>query len=362
MRIHRGIVVDNKDPEKLGRVRVQVHNVTRGSDIETLHWANVVQSPSMGLLNGVGFSSVLRKGTNVYLIFEEDNHQFPLVIGTIVGHSETYDDENFRDPDGVYPKQDLKSISDYASQSVPKDSTDLKSDFIDGECGAKSWVEDTDQGYQHQQIFRTEAGHQVLFDNQEGKHRIEIRHSSGNAVIRIDPQGNISILNDAQCGIAIKSSGDIIVESKQNVRIRADENIVMECKDFSSHVSHDEKHIVENDSVEEVIGDTIKSYGGNFCSDIVGSCQMNSKGKTNITSYGEFLAGANNSKTTIKASNNIYLNTSSNISLNPGGKASIDGDLAVEGEVRSNGGLYTPDKIRSPDIRETGTGSASMVR
>ena len=361
MKLYRGIVVDNKDPEKMGRVRVQIHNLTRGSDIDTLPWAEVIQSTTTGVLNGIGYSSVMRKGTNVYVIFEEDNHRFPVVIGTIVGKSETYEDENFRDPDSVYPKQDLKSVSFYGSESVPNDTTDLKSDFISNECGAKSWVENTDQGYYHQQIFRTEAGHQILFDNQEGKHRLEIRHSSGNAVIRMDPQGNISILNDAQCGIAVKSSGDIIIESKQNVRIKADENIVMESKDFTNHVMHDEKHIVENDSVEEVIGDTIKSYCGNFCSDTSGTCQMNSNGKINLTSYGEFAAGSTNSKTTVTSSGNIYLNTHNNISLNPGGKTTIDSDVGISGTLIVNKRINSPDSIRSPDIHENSTPTATMV-
>lgn len=361
MKLYRGIVVDNKDPLKLGRVRVQIHNVTRGSDFETLYWANVIQSPTFGLLNGIGFSNVLRKGTNVYLIFEEDNHCFPVVIGTIVGQSETYEDVNFRDPDAVYPKKDLQKVSDYATESVPKDSTDLKSDFIDGECGAKSWVENTDQGYYHQQIFRTESGHQILFDNREGNHRIELRHASGNAVIRIDPQGNISILNDAQCGIAIKSSGDIIIESKQNVRIKADENIVMESKDFTNHVEHDEKHFVGNDSVEEVSGNTLKAYGGDYCSDTNGNTQINTAGDTNLTSNGKFTAGSTGAKTTVSSSGNIYLNTPSNISLNPGGRMSIDSNLDVSGEFIANGRINSPNSIRSPNIKESSTPNAQML-
>lgn len=362
MKIHRGIVVDNKDPEKMGRVRVQIHNVTRGSDIDTLPWAEVIQSPSTGLLNGVGYSSVLRKGTNVYVIFEEENHRFPVVIGTIVGKSETYEDENFRDPDAVYPKQDLKGVSFYGSQSIPSDTTDLKSDFITKECGAESWVENTDQGYYHQQIFRTEAGHQVLFDNQEGKHRIEIRHSSGNAVIRIDPQGNISIMNDAQCGIAVKSSGDIIIEAKQNVRIKADESIVMESKNFMNHVLQNEMHVVDGDCAEEVKGNTVKSNGGDFCSDINGSCQMNSMGKINLTSYGDFAAGSTNSKTTVTSSGNIYLNTPSNISLNPGGRTTIDSSVGMSGILTANGRINSHDSIRSPDIHESGTPTATMIK
>ena len=245
---------------------------------------------------------------------------------------------NFRDPDAVYPKKDLQKVSDYATESVPKDSTDLKSDFIDGECGAKSWVENTDQGYYHQQIFRTESGHQILFDNREGNHRIELRHASGNAVIRIDPQGNISILNDAQCGIAIKSSGDIIIESKQNVRIKADENIVMESK-----------------------GNTLKAYGGDYCSDTNGNTQINTAGNTNLTSNGKFTAGSTGAKTTVSSSGNIYLNTPSNISLNPGGRMSIDSNLDVSGEFIANGRINSPNSIRSPNIKESSTPNAQML-
>ena len=68
-KIYRGVVVDNKDPEKYGRVRVKLFGLNENEAIDNLPWAEVVQPNGFGLIGGVGLSAVLKQGTWVFVVY-----------------------------------------------------------------------------------------------------------------------------------------------------------------------------------------------------------------------------------------------------------------------------------------------------
>lgn len=99
----RGTVVDNQDDKKRGRCRVFVwgmhgdQNHPREFQQENfddkLPWAETMGSTAFGLSKGVGVSSVLQVGTSVWVMFEQNDLQCPIICGVFVGH----DGENMGD-------------------------------------------------------------------------------------------------------------------------------------------------------------------------------------------------------------------------------------------------------------------------
>lgn len=85
MSLLRGTVVDNQDPMKRGRCRVYVWGVHKKED-PNLPWAETAGSTMFGLHRGSGYSGVLQKGTTVWVQFEQNDIQCPIIVGVFVGH------------------------------------------------------------------------------------------------------------------------------------------------------------------------------------------------------------------------------------------------------------------------------------
>lgn len=88
---YRAVVENNVDPEKFGRVQVRVkgiHDDGDGVSASALPWAEVSGGTDFGLVNGVGITSVLRIGTMVWVFFNNDDFNYPIVFATIKGASD----------------------------------------------------------------------------------------------------------------------------------------------------------------------------------------------------------------------------------------------------------------------------------
>ena len=165
---YRGIVEDNNDPEKLGRVRVRVfgiHQEDSGVKTSDLPWAEVAGGTEFGLISGVGISSVLRKGTMVWVFFKEDDYNYPVVFATSKGNNTSKNPYGggFKDPDGVYPSRMGSDIHPNAQGSYTSLAT-----------------------------LETACGHLIELDDTAGNERIKVTHKTGSYIF-IDKDGNIFI-------------------------------------------------------------------------------------------------------------------------------------------------------------------------
>jgi hypothetical protein len=68
--MYRGQVLDNNDPDKLGRIKVNLFGLTDGIDAEDLPWAVPAYSIFTGSGIGYGFFAVPEIGTHVFVFFE----------------------------------------------------------------------------------------------------------------------------------------------------------------------------------------------------------------------------------------------------------------------------------------------------
>ena len=171
-----GIVTNNKDPDGLGRVKVQLPWL---ADDET-DWARVV-APSSGA--GRGFYWLPEVNDEVFVAFEHGDVQRPHVIG------------------GLWNSQD----------KPPKGNSDV----VDG------------SGNVTQRIIKSRSGHTITLDDTSGSGALTIADSSGNNVITIDTASN-KITLSAQGDLDLKAGGNVSVQAQGNCTINASGNCDIE--------------------------------------------------------------------------------------------------------------------------------------
>jgi Type VI secretion system/phage-baseplate injector OB domain/Gp5 C-terminal repeat (3 copies) len=86
---HEGVVKDNKDPDKLGRIKVKVKELTEGIDDKDLPWAIPLFAHVDGALGGDEFKRsgtffVPRIGTKVLVEYQDGDPHHPIYSGYTV--------------------------------------------------------------------------------------------------------------------------------------------------------------------------------------------------------------------------------------------------------------------------------------
>ena len=132
-----GVVEDNNDPDKLGRVKVRAygHHSKSLNDIplELLPWATVMGSTLDTSMQGVGNFSTLKPGTWIVGFFlDAEERQQPVVIGTIKGkpNAAPNKDIGFNDPSEINPQ-----TKKWSGHGTDKDNNDMTTEtqFIESD-------------------------------------------------------------------------------------------------------------------------------------------------------------------------------------------------------------------------------------
>ena len=88
--LYIGVIEDRNDPLKLGRCKVRViglhtHEVSKLPTAD-LPWAIPMQPTTSAALSGIGTTPLgLVEGTNVIVMFQDEDKQFPIILGSIGG-------------------------------------------------------------------------------------------------------------------------------------------------------------------------------------------------------------------------------------------------------------------------------------
>jgi hypothetical protein len=155
---YRGIVVDNKDPEQLGRLRLLVPSVFGGTPDDAQADDDLVTDwawPCVmaGGLADQGSFFIPDIGAKVWVEFEEGNLDCPLWVGT------------------VWAKPSSGS-------EIPKE--------------AKNMVGNKPE----RRVLKTSSGHVLQFCDTKGKETITLQHKSG-AMLHFDEKGSVTIKLDS---------------------------------------------------------------------------------------------------------------------------------------------------------------------
>lgn len=194
-------VVDNEDPELLGRIRVQFDwQSTYGGDMIT-PWLRIVHPYAGG---GKGFSFIPEIGEEVMVLFAGGNPDKPFVLGTLFNGS----------PEGI---------------------TDPK------------WLQDSNHANQIKAI-RTRNGH-----------TIEIHDEGNDGYIRIydnEKENYILTFSTDEKLIKLESTGNIELYAKNDIIMHADNDIFIEA-------GHDMQRVADNDIREHAGNDRATSIDNN---------------------------------------------------------------------------------------------------
>lgn len=190
---YKGVIEDNNDPLKIGRLKVRILGVHDSNKklvpTSTLPWATINKSLDFGgFQSGIGISSVPTKGTWVWLFFDNNDVSSPVVIGAIPGITKTKQlGSGFSDPDGVYPKDGYLGKSDFNTINT--------------------------SSYLNNHVIQTPGGQ--LIEMNDGGH-IKITHTSGTYIeMSVDGKLSISTANDTNINVTgnttLNSSGDLTI-------------------------------------------------------------------------------------------------------------------------------------------------------
>ncbi|CAM5688429.1 hypothetical protein [Streptomyces afghaniensis 772] [Streptomyces afghaniensis] len=162
---YRGLVVDNKDPARLGRLRVSVPSVL-GPDVVT-GWA----TPCLpyGGAADQGFLFVPEQDAGVWVEFEEGDLEFPIWVGTYWTRPGS---------ESQLPKPQAADGSDQRSVQDPPT----------------------------RKIIKTRKGHTIQFEDADGEESILLREGNQGHRITMDSEG-ITILDKWSNTIVSNASG-----------------------------------------------------------------------------------------------------------------------------------------------------------
>lgn len=198
-----GVVTNNNDPEKIGRVKVKLYQGGEESD-----WA-MVAVPMAGKEMGMCF--IPEAGDRVIVAFLDGDINHPVIIGSI------WDQKNPPPADTEDGKNNIRMIKSRSGHQIT---------FCDDGQGKKEKME-----------IKTKAGHTILLDDASGSEKLEIKDKSGKSLVSLDSakkelqiasedkitikDGQGSTVEMGQGKIAISSKGELQISGQSKIGIKA---------------------------------------------------------------------------------------------------------------------------------------------
>lgn len=235
-----GLVEDRNDPLKAGRVKVRILGAhTSDKTIlptEDLPWALVMLPITASGVSGIGQSATgLLEGSWVFGFFRDNSrNQEPVILGSLPGRPTqgANSSQGFNDPNGVYPRYinepDVNRLAVNGEIKHPSLATDADTRVTGIQAYNSEWDQPASTYgaiYPFNQVYESESGHIVEFDDTKDHERIHIRHRSGtrleitaNGDQLAITKGDNYIIIDGNNKVYIAGSSDITVNGNANIK------------------------------------------------------------------------------------------------------------------------------------------------
>lgn len=214
---YRAVVVDNKDPDKFGRVKVWIPDIMPEVNRKEGIWARPANNPLGGRNledsdehHYMGTSYIPKKGSWVFIFFESGNINRPYYFGALDLENtkvlpENQVGSNYENKWTIFKSHDGRVIV------ISDDPDDARIEI----AGKKRQLKNKPTG-DTASVYKIDGNMTtILFDEREGKEKILIRTYKGDFIhFDIDEQK-----------IQIQVENDIEIETKNNFYLTADEDI-----------------------------------------------------------------------------------------------------------------------------------------
>jgi len=263
-----GLVVDNVDPDEMGRIKVKFP--AKPGEPEST-WVRLCTQ------NGGkerGLYSMPEKDDEVICLFMSGSQEEPLIIGQMWNGKDKPPTEA---KDGMPGAGETDTGGEWSTAK-----------FNDGSSG----IDDNDR-----RLWRSRSGHIICLDDTDGKETIQIWDQSHKLCIALDSKdGNIFITNNNN-DIHIRTKNDLYFEAGNDVKLMAGNNIEVECKndtnwkagnniksEASSNSEHEagSNYKIKGTSAFEAKGGTAK-VEGDSSADFKGGSTATLKGGASVT-------------------------------------------------------------------------------
>lgn len=217
----QGRVENINDPEKAGKVQVQIYNYYELAPAgkmrkEDLPWCIPLLPTTSPSFNGVGDTPQFVEGTRIFGFFVDGAYaglvSKPYIFGTMP----------------IAPGDDNKNSLPFLARG--KDTVEEKK--VSPVVPDSSYKAE----YPYNRVIQSRKGHTIELDDTDGNERIRIRHGTNNAYIEIAPSGAVTISTDGNIAVAaggsadIHSKGEALIKSDGNIKMTADKNIEITAK------------------------------------------------------------------------------------------------------------------------------------
>jgi len=207
----RAVVMDNKDPEQLGRVRVQFLWQKEQDENLMTPWIRIAQ-PHGG--NNKGFYFIPEIDEEVMVSFENGNAEKPYVTGTLYQGEQKPGENWYNDENNV------KAIRTRNGHTI----------------------EIHDEG---------EGGFIKIYDNEKDNYILTF--STDDKLIKLESTGNIELY----------AENDIIIEAKNNINIKADKDMNREAGENINETAGENITVEAGADISESASENMTIYAGN---------------------------------------------------------------------------------------------------
>jgi hypothetical protein len=379
--IFRGVVEDNNDPLKAGKVRIRIHGLHSAnknkSDIdgiptEELPWAEPALPIYEGSVSGFGAFSVPLNGSQVAVYFENGNLNRPIYFASLPGipqDQEQYYNNNkandnntgFKDPDGNYPTKHRLGEPDFhrlARENSSETLVTTKNNNLDigiPTALGGSWNE-PESGYASKYpenfVINVHGGITIELDSTPGSTRLNIYHPS-NSFIEIDNDGNMVVKNNGEKYEIVTQGKNIHIKQQKNETVDAGSKLKIEDDqeieiggNRTEQISGNVDQIIDGNKTEDITSDKTETIGGSKTEDITSDKTETIGGSktSNITSNKtETITG---SKTeTITGSKTETIGNGLNITVSGTSNITSTGSIQISGPtIGITGGVSLADQ------------------